>query len=70
MSGQFSISTKLACLKRELALRKNVYALWVNSGKMKMAIAEREIAVLEAICDDYQQALNLEQLHVARHDAN
>lgn len=48
----FTIDDKIKCLRREIALRKNVYPKWVDSGRMKKEDAEREIAVMQAIHDD------------------
>jgi len=39
--------------ERELSMRKRVYPRWVESGKMTQAQATHEIAVMEAIADDY-----------------
>jgi hypothetical protein len=39
----------IACAKRELALRRNVYPKWVASGRMKAEQCEHEIACMEAI---------------------
>lgn len=45
---------KLACAKREVAMRKKVYPRWVQSGKMTAEKAKREIAIMEAIARDYE----------------
>lgn len=45
---------KIKCLKREIAMRENVYPSWVARGKMKQAAADREIAVLKAVLHDYE----------------
>ena len=39
----------LACARRELALRKNVYPGWVNAKRMTVFKAEDEIAAMAAI---------------------
>ena len=39
----------IACAKRELALRRNVYPKWVASGRMHAEQCEHEIACMEAI---------------------
>lgn len=48
---------KLACVKRELALRQNVYPRWVEQNRMNAGKAAREIAVMQAIVADYEDAL-------------
>ena len=56
--SEFTVQEKLKAIERELAMRRSVYSKWVASGKMKPFHAEREIAVIEAIRDDY---LDLQQ---------
>lgn len=41
--------------ERELAMRRRVYPRWVETGKMKKHDAERQIAIMEAIAEDYQE---------------
>jgi hypothetical protein len=48
---------KLACAKRELAMRKNAYPLWIAQNKMSAGKAAHEIACMEAIVRDYEDAL-------------
>lgn len=53
--AEFTPGEKLACVRRELALRRNVYPGFVARGKMKQSAADKEIAVIESIVDDYQK---------------
>lgn len=53
---------KLACAKRELAMRRNLYPRWVEQNKMSAGRAAHEIAEMEAIIKDYQEILDREQL--------
>jgi hypothetical protein len=46
-----SLEEQIACVKREIAMRKNVYAKRVLSGSMKQAEADREIARMEAVLE-------------------
>jgi hypothetical protein len=48
---------KLACAKRELAMRKNVYPKWVAQNKMSSVTAAHELAAMAAIVRDYEAAL-------------
>ena len=41
--------------ERELAMRRKVYPRMVETGRMKKHDAERQIAVMEAIAEDYQE---------------
>lgn len=50
-----AIADKLACLKRELAMRKGLYPRWVTAGKMTAHAAAHEIRCIEAIIEDYER---------------
>ena len=41
----------IACVRRELALRKRVYPRWVRSDRMSQQQADHEIACMQAIHD-------------------
>jgi len=43
-----SIGDQIACIKREIALRKNIYPRWVENGRMKQAAADLEIERMTA----------------------
>lgn len=45
---------KFRCAERELKLRRRAYPRWVELGKMDAKVAEREIAIMEAIAEDYR----------------
>lgn len=49
--SEFSLEDLLACAKRELALRKNVYPKWVKAGRYTADQARREVAMMEAIVE-------------------
>jgi hypothetical protein len=49
----FTTQDKLKAARREIAMRKNVYRKKVHDGRMKQEDADREIAVMQAIADDY-----------------
>lgn len=44
---------KLAELERERRMRESVHPKWIASGKLSQAQADRQLAVLNAIIDDY-----------------
>ena len=48
MTEKISPAEQIACLKREIALRKNVYPKWVASKRMTQAKADSEIAAMTA----------------------
>jgi antibiotic biosynthesis monooxygenase (ABM) superfamily enzyme len=41
--------------RREVAMRRRVYPGWVSSGKLSPAAADRQIAVMQAIAEDYER---------------
>lgn len=51
----FTREEKRACLVRELRLRKRAYPRWINAGKLRPEDAAREIALMEALIDDYSE---------------
>jgi hypothetical protein len=57
MTDIITTADKLACAKRELAMRKNVYPRFVEQNKMSAGKAAHEIAAMEAIARDYEDAL-------------
>jgi hypothetical protein len=40
---------------REVKMRRSVYPRWVKDGRMTQAVADREIATMEAIAADYAE---------------
>lgn len=50
----FSALDKQKEAEREVALRRNVYAAKVATGRMKQAEADMRIACMEAIAADYR----------------
>ena len=57
MTEPVSTREKLACVERELALRRSAYPKWVKAGRMKPHVASHEIRAMEAIVEDYRNAL-------------
>lgn len=59
------LSEQIKCVEREIVLRRRVYPRWVESGRMKQAKADQEIAAMEAILETlrrferYEKALKL-----------
>lgn len=58
----FTAQDKLEAVQRELAFRRRVYERRVADGKMTQQLADRQIAVFEAIADDYNQKAAGERL--------
>lgn len=62
MTDIITAEDKLKCAERELEMRRRVYPRWVGDKKMSAGKAAHEIAVMEAICTDYREAVNKERL--------
>ena len=50
---EFTNQEKAQCAEREYNMRKHVYPRWVQQGKMTQKKADYELAVMEAIAQDY-----------------
>jgi hypothetical protein len=48
---------KLACAKRELAMRQQLYPRWIETKKLSAGKAAHELAAMRAIIADYEAAL-------------
>lgn len=55
--SNYSDADKLKCIEREIELRKRVYGRQVLNGRMSKGAAEREIATMEDIANDYRQRM-------------
>lgn len=58
----FTAQDKLEAVERELAFRRRVYERRVADGKMTQQLADRQIAVFEAIAADYDEKAAGERL--------
>ena len=56
------LADQLACVRRELALRRNVYPKWVRDGRMAQAEANEEIATMEAVLANIEKLKLLEEV--------
>ena len=50
-----TVHDKLQCVVRELGFRHRTYPRMIENRKMSQAQADREIAVMESIAQDYQK---------------
>lgn len=53
-----SLHEKIACLKREVAMRENAYPRWIKNGKMTQDKADYEIRIMRSILADYEEQRN------------
>lgn len=54
MSEGFSLSEMAQCATRELSFRRRVYPRLVANGRMKQEVADREIALMEAMKNHFE----------------
>ncbi len=47
----YTLDAQIACIRRELALRKSAYPKWVTNGRMKPEAADHEIQCMQAVHD-------------------
>jgi hypothetical protein len=58
----YSSEEKKNAVERELSFRRRVYSRQVSDGRMSKEMATHQIAIFEAIRDDYAQAEETERL--------
>jgi hypothetical protein len=58
----FSAADKRAAVERELVYRRRVFKRLVDAGKMKQSAMDTQIAIFEAIRDDYSAIEATERL--------
>ena len=58
----FSSEQKKNAVERELAFRRRVYPRFIEQKKMTQKLADEQIAIFEAIRDDYAAAASKERL--------
>ena len=57
----FTNADKLRCAERELVQRRRVYSRLIADGRMTKRQADREIELMAAIADDYQNKVDNEK---------
>ena len=62
MTDAITNAEKLACAKRELQMRENVYPRWIAQNKIREAEARHQLAVMRAIVEDYKKLVDAERL--------
>jgi hypothetical protein len=55
-----SMADQIACVRREIAMRRNVYPKWIESGRLKAVEAERELARMQAVHDSLERLVTLD----------
>jgi hypothetical protein len=60
VSTPIDLEQQLACVRREIGMRRRVYPRWVQAGRMSQAAADREIATMEAVLDTLTKVRSLQ----------
>lgn len=55
-----TLADKLDEVMRELRLRRRAFPAWVREGKMAQAVADRRIAIMTAIVEDYRALIRVQ----------
>jgi anti-sigma regulatory factor (Ser/Thr protein kinase) len=58
----FTAAQKKTAVERELSFRRRVYPRWIEQKKMTQKLADEQIAIFEAIRNDYYDAEQNERL--------
>jgi anti-sigma regulatory factor (Ser/Thr protein kinase) len=58
----FTAAQKKTAVERELSFRRRVYPRWIEQKKMTQMLADNQIAIFEAIRNDYSAAEEIERL--------
>lgn len=58
----YTAEEKKKAVERELTFRRRVYGRQVSDGRMSQEMANHQIAIFEAIRDDYETAETKERL--------
>jgi hypothetical protein len=53
----YSAADKLHEVEREIAMRKRVYPSMIVKGSLSEAAAQRQIAILREIAEDYRESI-------------
>lgn len=56
------VTEQIACVEREIAMRKRVYPRWVADERMTQAKADHEIRAMEAVLETVRAADERERL--------
>jgi len=51
VAERVTLETQLACIRREIRMRENVYPRWIETGKMTANKANAELAAMRAVLE-------------------
>jgi len=54
----YTDAEKLKEIEREITIRKKIYPSWVAQNRLSYAAAEKQLAILQAIAEDYRMSVN------------
>jgi len=65
MPEPIDIDRQIACVRREISMRRRVYPRWVSTGKMTQDEADRQISTMEAVQATLESVRSERQAQVA-----
>lgn len=65
MPEPIDINRQIACVRREISMRRRVYPRWVSTGKMTQDEADRQISTMEAVQATLESVRSERQAQVA-----
>ena len=57
MSEPVTLERQIACVRRELTMRRKVYPKWIAGGRMTQEQAQEQISTMEAVQATLEQLL-------------
>jgi len=54
----YTDAEKLKEIEREITIRRKIYPSWVAQNRLSYAAAEKQLAILQAIAEDYRTSVN------------
>lgn len=59
--SDIDIDAQIACVKREINMRKNVYPRWIGQERMTQETADRELNTMRAVLATLERAAKAER---------
>lgn len=61
MAEEIDLTRQIACVRREVSMRKRVYPRWVQNAKMTQEEADRQLQTMEAVQATLEQLRDAEK---------
>jgi hypothetical protein len=54
----YTDAEKLKEIEREITIRRKIYPSWIAQNRLSYATAEKQLAILQEIAEDYRTSVN------------